>query len=296
MEYRIRRHDGEYRWVLDNGNPHYGDDGTFHGHVGGCIDITDRREAEQSLRDLSRKLIVAQEEERRRIARELHDHLSQRLALLAIELQQLGTNPPAGHDALVAAIQDLWHRTTEISSDVHSISHRLHPSRLEALGLVITIHGHCRDVSRRGVRVHFSERNVPSDVPPDVALCLFRILEEAVTNAIQHGGATDVSVTLARVDQELVLRIEDTGRGFDPAGKVPTLGLGLVSMRERLHSLGGTLTVASAPGHGALIEARVRCAMAAIGAPIEDSSPADIRIRAAGRDRLPRPLSFSADD
>ena len=156
------RYDGEYRWLLSSGSPRYGTDGAFHGFVGGCLDITEHKEAEARLADLSRRLIVAQEEERRRIARELHDHLSQQLALLAIELQQLDMHPP---DALSATLHDLWRRTTEIASDVHGISHRLHPSKLEALGVVITMRGHCRDISRHGVRVHFIDREVPPTCP-----------------------------------------------------------------------------------------------------------------------------------
>ena len=222
-------------------------------------DITERKEAEERLADLSRRLIVAQEEERRRIARELHDHLSQQLALLAIELQQLDMHPP---DTLSATLHDLWRRTTEIASDVHGISHRLHPSKLEALGAVITMRGHCRDISRHGVRVHFTDRDVPADLPPDIALCLFRILEEAVSNAVRHSASTEAFVTLERVDQDVVLRVVDAGCGFDPVAKRQAAGLGLVSMRERVRAVGGTLTITSSPGHGTSIEARVRHAAA----------------------------------
>ena len=255
----MRRYDGEYRWLLSSGSPRYGTDGAFHGFVGGCLDITEHKEAEARLADLSRRLIVAQEEERRRIARELHDHLSQQLALLAIELQQLDMHPP---DALSATLHDLWRRTTEIASDVHGISHRLHPSKLEALGVVITMRGHCRDISRHGVRVHFADREVPADLPPDLALCLFRILEEAVSNAVRHSASTEAFVTLERIDQDVVLRVVDAGCGFDPVAKRQAAGLGLVSMRERVRAVGGTLTVTSSPGHGTSIEARVRHAAA----------------------------------
>jgi PAS domain S-box-containing protein len=255
MEYRIRRHDGEYRWLLDSGLPRYGSDGVFHGYVGGCVDITDRKNAVQTLRDVNRRLILAQEEERRRIARDLHDHLSQQLALLAIDLQQISTSPPKNVDALREALQGAWGRTAEIASDVHAMSHKLHPSKLEALGLVATMRAHCRDVSRQGLAVQFFERNIPDRLPGDVSLCLFRVLEEAITNVARHSGAREATVTV-ELDREIVLRVFDKGRGFN-GGRNAVNGLGLVSMRERLEALGGHLTVTSHPGRGTIVEASI---------------------------------------
>jgi PAS domain S-box-containing protein len=255
MEYRIRRHDGEFRWLLDSGRPRYGSDGVFHGYVGGCVDITDAKHAEHALRYVNRKLILAQEDERRRIARDLHDHLSQQLALLAIDLQQISVSPPKSPEALRDALQEAWGRTAEIASDVHAISHRLHPSKMEALGLVATIRAHCRDVSRQSLSVHFSEKNVPAGISPDVSLGLFRVLEEALTNVARHSGAREAHVTLD-FDRDVVLRVSDTGKGFKRTSKL-TSGLGLVSMRERVEALGGKLSIASRPGHGTVVEARV---------------------------------------
>jgi PAS domain S-box-containing protein len=253
MEYRIHHRNGTDRWLLDSGMPRYGSDGVFHGYVGGCIDITDRKNAERTLRDVNRRLILAQEEERKRIARDLHDHLSQQLALLAIDLQQISVAPPKSVDALREALQAAWGRTAEIASDVHAISHRLHPSKMEALGLVATIRAHCRDVSRQGLAVDFFERNIPPRIPADVSLCLFRVLEEAITNVARHSGARQASVAL-EFDGQIVLRVFDKGRGM---GNGASVGLGLVSMRERIETLGGTLAVTSRPGHGTCVEARV---------------------------------------
>jgi len=255
MEFRIRRHDGDYRWLLDSGMPRYGSDGVFHGYVGGCIDITDRKNAEQILRDLNRRLILAQEDERRRIARELHDHLSQQLALLAIDLQQISVAPLKSVDALREALQAAWARTAEIASDVHGLSHRLHPSKLEALGLVATMRAHCRDMSRQGLAVQFFERNVPPSIPADVSLCLFRVLEEAITNVARHSGTQKAAVTLD-FDGSIVLRVFDKGRGMAVEDE-PRNGLGLVSMRERVEALDGMLTITSRPGHGTTVEAIV---------------------------------------
>jgi signal transduction histidine kinase len=217
--------------------------------------ISDRRSAEAGRHELSRRLIVAQEEERSRIARELHDHLNQQLALLAIDLQQLSMSAPS--NGLSVRLDELWRRTNEISSDVHGLSHRLHPSKLEALGLVATIRGHCRDISRQGVVVHFAERNTPNGIPADVSLCLFRVVEEALSNVVRHSQATEAYVTLEEIDREIVLHVVDGGRGFAHAVKADQAGLGLVSMHERLGSVGGTLKVDSAPGHGSVVEARV---------------------------------------
>ena len=256
LEYRIRRRDGEYRWLLDTGVPRYGSDGAFHGFLGGCVDITERTEAERMLRGLNHRLMQAQDEERCRISRELHDHLSQQLALLAIDLQQLAIASPAKRDGLEAPLQEAWRRTTEIASDVHALSHRLHPSKMEALGLVATIQAHCRDVSRQGLAVRFRHRDVPRGISPERALNVFRVLEEALSNVIRHSGSSEALVTLSGGDSHVVLNVTDDGRGFTTSGDASS-GLGLISMRERLQSLNGSLSVTSAPGHGTVIEARV---------------------------------------
>src|SRR5262249_15355562 len=142
-----------------------------------------------------------------------HDHLSQQIALLAIDLQQLGVAPPSSHDALKASLQEAWRRTAEIASDVHALSHRLHPSKIEALGLAATIRAHCRDVSRQSLAVTFSEGDVPAGIGADTALCLYRVLEEALANVARHSGATEAHVTLD-ADPDIVLRVSDRGRGF----------------------------------------------------------------------------------
>ena len=260
MEYRITRHDGIVRWLLDSGTPRYGNDGAFHGFVGGCFDITEQKEAEHLLRDLSHRLMRAQDEERRRIARELHDHLSQQLALLAVDLQMLAVKHIPKGD-LAPALQEAWRRTTEISSDVHAISHRLHPSKMEALGLVATANGHCRDISRQSLPVHFQHADVPSGIPPDRALSVFRILEEALTNVVRHSGATEARVMLHGTGTHIVLRVADNGRGFiEPTRSAG--GLGLASMRERLQLLEGTLSITSVPAKGTVVEARIPLAHA----------------------------------
>lgn len=259
IEYRVRARDGEWRTVIDTGMPRYGSDGAFHGYVGGCLDITERTHAEQAMHDLNLRLMGAQDDERRRIARELHDHLSQQLALLAIELQQLSMQAPTAAYDLKPLLQEAWRRTTEIASDVHAISHRLHPSKMESLGLVATIKGHCRDLSRQHFVVEFMSEDVPRDIPADRALSLFRVIEEALSNVQRHSGASSARVVLAWGDEEVFLRVTDNGIGFKKEGK--TSGIGLVSMRERVESLDGTLEVLSKPDRGTVVEARIPAAV-----------------------------------
>jgi signal transduction histidine kinase len=195
-------------------------------------------------------------------------------------------SPPASPDALSAGLQDLWRQTTELSSQVHALCQRLHPSKLETLGFPTTARGHCRDISRQQrVVVHFSDRSGPGELPPDVALCLFRVLEEAVSNAVRHSGATEVFVMLQRVDRELLLRISDSGRGFDPAAPRQPSGLGLVSLHERLRAVGGTLRVASTPGVGTIVEARVvrpAAARTESASPVVDAASPTPAARATG--------------
>jgi signal transduction histidine kinase len=219
-------------------------------------------------RVLSGRLITAQEDERRRIARELHDDLQQRLALLAIELDVIAnTRQALTSDEAVACARRLWQKTVEISSEVHALSHRLHPSKLEALGLLKTVRGYCRELSQHGLRVAFTDEGVPDSIPPDVALSVFRVVQESLQNVVKHSGAADARVTMAGRDGRLRLTVEDDGRGFDTTVTNHGAGLGLVSMRERLHLVGGELTIESACGRGTKVAFDVPC-------PDEQAAPA----------------------
>ena len=253
VEYRIRRHDGEYRWLLDKGIPLYGLDTTFQGYLGGATDFTEQRRAEQALRELSGRLIAAQEDERRRIARDLHDSVGQYLALIAIRLDDLHRLVPPNTEA-GAIVDVLVEDCATVGREVHAMSHRLHPAKLEALGLVEAIASQCREMSQHGVFVKFSALDIPS-IPPAIALCLFRIVQEALGNVAKHSGADSARVTLMGVGDIIVLRIADSGSGFVPEWR--SEGLGLVSIRERAHATGGDVRIRSAPGQGTEIEAHV---------------------------------------
>ena len=258
MEYRLRRSDGEYSLIVDIGVPRFDPDGIFLGHIGSCMDITERKLTEEKLEELTGRLITAQEEERTRIARELHDDFSQRLAMQSIGLEQLcGKFPPSEVEGR-ATVQQLLTRIQEISFDLHSLSHQLHSSRLEHVGLGSALRGLCEEISEKyRIEVEFAENLHASKIPKDTALCLFRITQEALGNMVKHSGAKRAQVELSATSDEILLRIVDAGVGFDVGLRDSTVGIGLVGMRERLRLVGGKLSIQSAPMRGTEILAEV---------------------------------------
>jgi PAS domain S-box-containing protein len=295
MVFRLRRHDGEYRWVLDRGIPRHTPGGEFAGYVGACIDVTADRQAEasllasqQELRLLTGRLLEAQEAERRRIARELHDDLNQRLALLSVELDLLGQRAPASAREVATGLRAVSARVKELSSAVHDLSHQLHPSKLEHLGLVGAVRALCQEMSRHhGLEVGFTHRDIPAAIPEAVTLCLYRIAQEALRNVVKHSGTDYATVELTGRPGAVRLRIHDAGVGFDPAAAGGDDGLGLVSMRERLYLVGGRLVVEARPGAGTRIDACVPLgerAEPAPGAPAARESEADLVTAGAAED------------
>jgi PAS domain S-box-containing protein len=257
-EYRVRRQAGEYRWILATVVPRFESADSFAGYISSAVDVTDRKRAEESLSSLSGRLIEAQEEERRRIARELHDDISQKLVLLSIELQQLADGPPDSPARLPSQVEPLMERISEISSDTHALSHRLHSSKLETLGLVAAMRGFCRELGeQREVKIDFTYSKVPESLPAHVSLCLFRVLQEGLGNAVKHSGVQNFTVQLKGVPDQLQLTIRDAGVGFDPGMAMQHDGLGLISMRERISNLKGAISIVSQPHCGTEIRVRV---------------------------------------
>jgi signal transduction histidine kinase len=206
-------------------------------------DITERKQAVESLRGLSARLITAQEEERSRIARELHDDFNQRLALLAVDLERLHDGSVDSQECLADGLESLLRRTKELSSDVHRLSHQLHPSVLQHLGLVAAIRSFCKETSNQhAIHIELVHHGVPRSLPGDVALCIYRIVQEALRNVIKHSGADSARVELSGTAEELTLQISDDGTGFDPGSARTRQGLGLLSMRERLRLVSGTIS------------------------------------------------------
>jgi len=258
MEYRMRRYDGEYRWISDIGVPRFNPDGSFAGYIGSCIDVTERKLADEALSSVSRKLIEAHEEERTRIARELHDDINQRLALLEIDLEELGLNPPNSSMEVSSRAKGLRTRLSEIGIEIQAISHRLHSSKLEYLGIVAAITSFCKELSdRQKIDIQFTHDLVPSSLPYDISLSLFRVVQEALRNAVKHSGVRHFEVDLRGTLYEIQLTVHDAGAGFDLTSTMTNPGLGLVSMQERARLVKGTLSIVSSPSTGTTIQARV---------------------------------------
>jgi signal transduction histidine kinase len=263
MDYRLRRSDGEYRWVLDNGVPRFASNGAFLGYIGSAIDITELRLAEEAARDLSGRLIQAQEEEQMRLARGLHDDLSQSLALLSVELEMFGQSPPAERGQISGRMQEFSAQVKRLSSEVHRLSHELHPAKLEQLGLVPAMRGFCKEFAvAHQMAIEFADRSVPQVVPQDTALCLYRIAQEALHNVVKHSGGTVARVELAMEGSELRLAIDDDGVGFDPQAMRANGSLGLVGMGERARFVHGRLSIESHAGKGTRVEVLVPIAAA----------------------------------
>ena len=264
MEYRLRRHDGEYRWVLDIGVPRFNQDRSFAGFIGSCVDVTDRKLAEEALSSLNRRLIEAQERERSRIARELHDDVCQRLAMLTIEIQQVGQTFSGLPSELLQRIAELGKYSFDIANDVQSLSHELHSSKLEYLGIATAMEAFCKEFAdQQKVEVVFTHNEVPRTLSHEISLCLFRVLQEALQNALKHSGVRHFEVELRHAPDAIHLNVLDSGRGFSVEGAMQTHGLGLVSMSERLKLVDGLLAIESQPQCGTAIRAHVPLAKVA---------------------------------
>jgi PAS domain S-box-containing protein len=234
---------------------------TAEGAVGGILilseDITRRRQMEETLSGMSRKLIEAQEQERARISRELHDDINQRLALLAGELDLWDQSASGGPD-LHHHLEQAKQRIIEISSDVQALSHELHSSKLEYLGLAAAAKSLCREVAEKNnVEIDFKQDGVPRSLSDEVSLSLFRILQESLHNSVEHSGVKHIEVQLWEHSNEIHLVVKDLGRGFDVEVAKQGKGLGLTSMQERVRLVNGTITVQSKPMGGTTIHVSV---------------------------------------
>jgi len=252
MTYRLRRFDGEYRWILDHGVPRFSFDGTFAGYIGSCVDITEQKLAEEARFNMSQKLIEVQEQERRWLARELHDDVSQRISLLALDLQYLRQNLPASRVELRQKLADECTRVSQLASDVDTLSHGLHSSTLQRLGLAAAADLFCRDMATLNkIDVDFHGRKLPKDMSKATELCLFRVLQEALRNAVKHSGSREFAVSLSSSSNQVELTVRDWGSGFEPEAELAGgHGLGIVSMRERVQLIGGELSIDSQTGAG----------------------------------------------
>jgi PAS domain S-box-containing protein len=221
-------------------------------------DITHRKHAEEALLGMSRKLIEAHEQERTRIGRDLHDDVVQRLVMLAIELEGVQQDVPDTASELRTRIGALRSQTRQITNDVQMLSHELHSSKLDYLGIVGATKNFCKEFSeRQKVEIDFQSHDLPTALPTDLSLSLFRVLQEALRNATKHSGVKRFEVRLWGSTGEIHLTISDLGAGFDADTAMKSTGLGLTSMQERLRLVGGELSINSQPKGGTTIHARV---------------------------------------
>jgi len=218
----------------------------------------ERTRVGEAFQALAGRLIQAQEEERRRLARELHDGLNQQLAMLTVELGMLARQVPEAESGIRQQLLKLRDRSEGLSNDLHRMTHQLHPAALEHLGLIPALRGHCAEFSRnQGIRVWFQVAPWLAPVPQEAAVCLYRITQEALRNVAKHSRAQEACVEINQEGHEIRLRIEDKGVGFDST--IPMAGkcLGLISIRERVQLLSGSVAIKSAPGKGTSVEVRV---------------------------------------
>lgn len=205
----------------------------------------------------SRKLIEAHEAERTQVAAALHDDIGQRMAILTMALDGLGRDLPLEISDARHRLRELSDQTLALAKEIEALSNHLHPSRLDYLGLAAASASFCREIAaRRGVDIAFSHDGIPDGVPADVALALFRVLQEAVTNAIAHAGVRRLTVMLRGAADEIQLDVVDAGIGFDVDAALSGRGVGLIGMQERARLTGGELLIESRPGAGTSIRAR----------------------------------------
>ena len=251
------RADGTHRWLMARGEAQRDSAGHAAGLRGTVQDITERKVAEEALSSVNGRLIEAQESERARIARDLHDDIGQRLAMLAMALEHVRGLQPDASGEVLSCLDALQEQTAEIMTGVQALSHELHPPRLLHLGVVAAMRGFCGELSgQKSVEIDFRCENVPGSVPPDVSLCLFRVLQEALHNAVRHSRVRHFNVHLRGTEDAVHLTIRDEGVGFDVDAASRGLGLGLTSMRERLKLVGGELFIESQSTRGTTVLAR----------------------------------------
>ncbi len=257
-EYRLRRRDGSYRWLFDVASPRFDTDGAFNGFIGSAIDVTEQKMAREALEKIGGRLIEAQEKERSRIARELHDDICQRLALLSIEINQARRSADEPADAREARLLEIGRHSSEIAGDVQALSHELHSSKLDYLGIEAAVRGLCKEFSQQqGVEVSFLHDNVPASLSRGVSLCIFRVTQEALHNAAKHSGTKEIQVWLRGAPGRIEVEVRDAGVGFNVKTTNGQSGLGLVSMKERVHLMRGSFSVESKVDWGTRIVASV---------------------------------------
>jgi PAS domain S-box-containing protein len=249
---------GITRWNRWEVRPWRNPEGTVGGILIFAEDITHRKQLEEELSGMSRKLIESQEQDRARIGRDLHDDINQQLAMLAVQIDQLRRDPRLSFAKIKTRLTEVRDRIQRAATDVQSISHQLHSPQLELIGIVAATRSFCREfAARQKVTIDFTHDDVPEIVPHEVSLCLFRVLQEALHNALKHSNVRHYEVRLGHSANKLDLTVSDHGTGFDAKTVMSGKGLGLVSMHERVRLVNGTIVIDSKPMGGTTIHVRV---------------------------------------
>ncbi len=258
ITYRVIRPDGTVIWLEGTSRAYFDDNGSRLRSVGMVADITPRKLAEEALSSVSRRLIEAQETERARIARDLHDDIGQGLALLTVTLDQIKhlTSDSAGEAR--RCMDQLQRQISEMAAGVQALSHDLHPFKLQLLGVVAAMKSFCAELSElHRVEIDFNDQDVPRTMPPKISLCLFRVLQEALHNAVRYSGARHFAVTFVARRMRSSSPSVTRESGSTPRRRAHGRGLGLTSMKERLKLAGGELSIQSEPTRGTTILALV---------------------------------------
>lgn len=245
-------------WVRWEIRPWWNSDGSQGGVLLFAEDITHIKQSEETLSKANQRLIQAHEEERARIARELHDDICQRIALLAVRLDVFCHGNPESLDQLKREMAQASEEAQNLGADVQALSHRLHSSKLKHLGLAAAAGGFCREFSHQyGVKIDFQSGDIPNELSEDISICIFRVLQEAVQNAAKHSGTRHFQVSLKNGSNAIELTVHDAGIGFDPELAFRRNGLGLTSMRERMKLVHGELSIESGLQRGTTVRALV---------------------------------------
>jgi PAS domain S-box-containing protein len=275
VEVALRKKDGEIREIRKSAELI-----EVHGEqcaVSVFADITEGKQAEQVLASLSGRLIEAQEAERKRIARELHDDIAQKLALLTMAVEKANHGVNGSDDVTKDRLAEIQQNCSGIAHDVQSLSHQLHYSKLEYLGLVTALRSFCKEFAKQsGVKIEFTEQNVPRQLSNNIALCVFRVAQEALHNAVKYSGVGQFEVKITGLPNEIRLEVEDAGAGFDVERAKQNQGLGLLSMQERVHLVHGRFRIESKPGEGTTILASVPLSTQEISTEIRSTDTAGV--------------------
>ncbi|HYI91958.1 MAG TPA: PAS domain S-box protein, partial [Bryobacteraceae bacterium] len=264
FDLRFRRKDGSDLWGIVSTTPVLDEDGQFVGALGMVTDITERKRAEEELRrnteqirEMAGKLITAQEEERRRIARELHDDIVQKVAVLGMSLSRLKRHLPVQEEPIAGELAGIQQSIFGLAEDVRQLSHRLHPALLEHAGLMAALRSFTTEFSRlESIEVELTVPETSEGIPPGVAVCVYRVVQESLRNIAKHAEAKRAEVSLAVTHDALLLIVKDEGKGFD-IDDASRQGLGLVNVKERVHVCQGSLKVTSQRNVGTTLQARI---------------------------------------